>query len=121
MPFTIGTFIARQPSLSPAEFQAAFEEYVTFLRSTIGEAGAPESILRNYVRRNDSGKIISPSGSEETFGYDLVSYMNFRDEQHAKAFQQAYGQHEQEIGAKVAQFAELSHLKVIAFQDSILD
>jgi hypothetical protein len=124
MPFTIAAFVTRLPTLSPTDFQAAYESHVSFLRTTVG-AGAPESITRHYVRRAKADpeglKVVSYTGSEETFGYDLVAFLNFKDEDHAKVFQQAYGEKQQEIGAKVAEFAELSKFRVIAFQDAIED
>jgi hypothetical protein len=125
MPFTIAAFVTRLPTLSPTEFQSAYESHVPFLRETVGDAGSPETITRHYVRRAKADpeglKVVSYTGSEETFGYDLVSYLTFKDEDHAKVFQEAYGEKQQGIGAKVAEFAELNRFRVIAFQDAISD
>jgi hypothetical protein len=125
MPYTIAAFVTRLPTFSPTDFQAAYESHVPFLRKTVGSAASPTTFTRQYVRRAKADpeglKIVSFTGSEETFSYDLVSYMTFRDEDHARIFHEAYGEMKQEIDAKVAEFAELSHFQVIGFQDAISD
>jgi hypothetical protein len=125
MPFTIAAFVTRKPELSPTDFQNAYEAHVPFLKSTVGSEGAPESIARHYVRRTKADpeglRIVSFTGSEETFGYDLVAFLTFRDEDHAKVFQAAYGENQEAIGAKVAEFADLTKFRVIGFQDAIVN
>jgi hypothetical protein len=125
MPYTIAAFVTRRPSLSPSDFQSAYESHVSFLRETVGSAGAPETFTRQYVRRAKADpedlKVVSFTDSPEAFNHDLVAHLTFRDEEHAQAFQQAYRENKQAIGAKVAEFAELSQFQVIAFQDAISD
>jgi hypothetical protein len=125
MPYTIAAFVTRKPNLSPKDFQAAYESHVPFLRDTVGSAGSPETFTRQYVRRAKADpqglKPVSFTDSTEEFNHDLVAHLTFRDEEHAQAFQQAYGENKQVIGAKVAEFAELSQFQVIAFQDAISD
>jgi hypothetical protein len=124
MPYTIAAFVTRKPTLSPTDFQVAYENHVPFLRNTVGP-GAPETFTRQYVRRAKADpeglKPVSFTDSPEVFNHDLIAYMIFRDEEHAQIFQQAYGENKQAIGAKVAEFAELSQFQVIAFQDAISD
>lgn len=125
MPYTIAAFVNRLPTLSPTDFQTAYESHVPFLRETVGNAGSPETFTRQYVRRAKADpeglKVVSFTDSQEPFDHDLVAYLTFRDEEHAQVFQQAYGENKQAIGAKVAEFAELSKFQVIAFQDAISD
>jgi hypothetical protein len=125
MPYTIASFVTRKSNLSPEEFKAAHEAHVPFVRETVGSAATPEKYARLYVARSKDDpkglKIVSFTGSEETFGYDLVSYMTFRDEDHAMSFYQAYGQKKDQIDAKTAEFAEMSEFKVIGFEDAVID
>ncbi|KAH7408648.1 hypothetical protein DE146DRAFT_688497, partial [Phaeosphaeria sp. MPI-PUGE-AT-0046c] len=125
MPYTVAAFVNRLPTLSPSDFQAAYESHVPFLRETVGAAGSPETFTRQYVRRAKADpeglKVVSFTDSPEAFDHDLVAYLTFRDEEHAAVFQEAYGANKQAIGAKVAEFAELSKFQVIAFQDAIVD
>ncbi|EAT79778.1 hypothetical protein HBH56_181830 [Parastagonospora nodorum] len=124
MPYTIAAFVTRKPTLSPTDFQAAYENHVPFLRDTVG-SGAPETFTRQYVRRAKADpkglKPVSFTDSQEVFNHDLIAYMTFRDEEHAQVFQQAYEENKQAIGEKVAEFAELSQFQVIAFHDAISD
>jgi hypothetical protein len=125
MPYTIAAFVTRLPTLSPTDFQAAYETHVPFLRETVGSAGAPETFTRQYVRRAKADpeglKVVSFTDNALNFDHDLVAHLTFRDEEHAQAFQQAYREHRQAIGAKVAEFAEMSQFQVIAFEDAISD
>jgi hypothetical protein len=125
MPYTIASFVTRQSALSPTDFKNAYEAHVPFVRETVGDAAFPQEYTRQYVRRSPADpqglKIVSFTGSEDTFGYDLVSYMKFRDEDHAKGFYQAYGEKKDKIDAKTAAFAEMSQFKIIGFEDAIVD
>lgn len=121
MPFTIAAFVTRKPELSPTELKAAYEAHVPFLKETVGSAAAPQTITRHYVARqkNDAEKVESYAGNGETFGYDLIAFLTFKDEEHAKVFQAAYGENEEKIVGKVAEFATLNQFRVIAFEDAI--
>lgn len=66
-------------------------------------------------------KPLSFTGSEETFGYDLVSYLSFADEAKAGEFQQKYGAAQEKIGANVASFAQLDKFRVIAFEEPLVN
>jgi hypothetical protein len=125
MPYTIAAFVTRKPTMSPTDFQAAYESHVPFLRDTVGSAGSPETFARLYVRRakdDPAGlKPISLTDSPAEFNHDVVAYLTFRDEEHAQVFQDAYRENNEAIGAKVAEFAELSQFQVIAFQDAIVE
>ena len=124
MPFTIGSFVTRQPSLTPSAFQAAYDAHLPFLCSTVGDAAKPTRITRHYVRRAKADpeglRPVSYTGSEESFGYDLVAFLEFRDEEHARVFQEKYDAAKQVIGAKVAEFAQLDQFRVLAFQDALV-
>jgi hypothetical protein len=124
MPFTIASFVTRQPALSPVDFQAAYDAHLPFLCSTVGDDAKPSKITRYYVRRAKSDpeglKPVSYTGSEDSFGYDLVAFLEFRDEEHARVFQEKYDAAKEVIGAKVAEFARLDAFRVLAFQDALV-
>lgn len=123
MPFTIAAFVTRKPEISPADFQTAYEEsHLAVLKEAVGPA-YPQTITRHYVKRAKSDpaglKPLSFTGSEETFGYDLISYFSFADEPSALEFQKAYAAEQDKISQSVAEFAQLDKFRVIAFQDAI--
>jgi hypothetical protein len=124
MGYTVAAFVTRLPTLSPSDFQTAYESHVPFLREKVG-AGAPVTYTRQYVRRAKADpqglKPVSFTDSPNAFNHDLVAHLTFRDEEHAQVFQRAYGENREAITAQVAEFAELSQFQVIAFQDTISD
>jgi hypothetical protein len=84
MPFTIAAFVTRKDGISPADFQTAYDTtHLPLLKNAVGDA-YPQSVTRWYVKRAKSDpeglKPLSFTGSEETFGYDLISYLTFEDE-----------------------------------------
>jgi hypothetical protein len=145
MPFIVAAFVTRKPEvsiclpiffckrshganihqISPADFQTAYDTtHLPLLKEAVGDA-YPDSVTRYYVKRAKSDpeglKPLSFSGSEETFGYDLVSYLSFADEAAAQKFQQKYGEAQEKIAGNVASFAQLDKFRVIAFQDPIVN
>ncbi|KAF2106905.1 hypothetical protein BDV96DRAFT_606943 [Lophiotrema nucula] len=123
MPFTIAAFITRKPELSPTDFQAAYEDkHLPLLKDVVGNA-YPQTVTRNYVKRAKADpaglKPLSFTGSEETFGYDLVSFLQFEDEPKAQEFQKKYAEGQERIAGDVATFAQLDKFRVIAFNDAL--
>lgn len=123
MPFVVAAFVTRKPELSPADFQTAYDTtHLPLLKEAVGDA-YPETVTRYYVKRAKSDpeglKPLSFTGSEETFGYDLVSYLGFADEPAALKFQQKYAENMDKIAANVGSFAQLDKFRVIAFQDPV--
>jgi hypothetical protein len=141
MPFIVAAFVTRKPEvnfhlifqpslpslttlqISPTDFQTAYDTtHLPLLKSCVGDA-YPDTVTRYYVRRAKSDpeglKPLSFTGSEETFGYDLVSYLSFADEAKALKFQQKYAECQEKIAENVGSFAQLDKFRVIAFQDPI--
>ncbi|KAF2015242.1 hypothetical protein BU24DRAFT_421550 [Aaosphaeria arxii CBS 175.79] len=123
MPFTIAAFVTRKPEISPADFEAAYEStHIPALKEAVGDA-YPQTVARYYVRRAKSDPQgltpLSFTGSEETFGYDLVSHLTFADEPAALEFQKKYAEAKESLAANVAGFAQLENFRVIAFKDAI--
>ncbi|KAL5119314.1 hypothetical protein ACEQ8H_002801 [Pleosporales sp. CAS-2024a] len=125
MPYTIAAFVTRLPTLSPTAFRTAYESHIPFLLATVGAAASPSTVTRQYVRRAKADPAgltpVSFTDSPHAFDYDVLVQMTFRDEQHAAVFQQAYGEKKREIGESMGEFAELSRVQVIAFEDAICD
>jgi hypothetical protein len=142
MPFIVAAFVTRKSEvsiqegssrttilttrqISPADFKNAYDStHLHLLKELVGDS-YPDSVTRYYVRRAKSDpeglKPLSFTGSEETFGYDLVSYLSFADEAKAGEFQKKYAEAQEKIGANVATFAQLDKFRVIAFEDPIVN
>ena len=122
MPFTIAAFAARKEGVSPAQFQEQYEKHLNLLRETVGST-FPQSAVRHYVKRSKQDptgeKPLSFTGSEETFGYDVVVFYNFADEAAAEEFQKKYEESQGQLAADYGAFGKLDNFRVIAFEDAI--
>jgi hypothetical protein len=77
----------------------------------------------DYVKRAKSDPTgetpLSFTGSELTFGYDLIVFFKFENEEKAGEFQAKYAEQQEKIAADVAGFVQLEKFRVIAFEEGI--
>ncbi|KAF2790467.1 hypothetical protein K505DRAFT_327567 [Melanomma pulvis-pyrius CBS 109.77] len=122
MPFTIAAFVTRKPDISPVDFKSAYEKHLSILKEATGDSYA-DSVTRHYVKRvkaDPTGeKPLTFTGSEQTFGYDLVVFFTFADEAAAGVFQEKYGAAQEKIAGDAGAFAQLDKFRVIGFEDAI--
>src|SRR5690242_20354910 len=97
MPVTVAAFIARNRDVTPVAFQSGYENsYLPLLKSSVGSA-YPEAIFRNYVKA---------APGQEDMPYDLISFMQFKDEAAAQEFQAKYKEAYPALNEAVSAFAQ---------------
>lgn len=113
------------PQVSPTDFQTAYDTtHLPLLKEIAGDA-YPESVTRYYLKRDPSDSTgVTPlafDASEETFGYDLIAYLQFADAESAMKFRAKYAEAQGKIIENISAFAVLEKFRVIALQDPVVN
>ena len=119
MPFTIVSFEARKPELTPTEFQTYYDNtHVPIIKEAVGSS-FPTSHARYYLKRLPDGLMpLIFVGSAESVDFDAIVIMTFEDEQQITEFQTKYSQPDiaAKIGASAEKFIISSKLMVVGLE-----
>ncbi|KAF2248114.1 hypothetical protein BU26DRAFT_519855 [Trematosphaeria pertusa] len=120
MPFTVAVFVSRNPELTPAEFQSAYDQYLPKMKEIVGDEAKPDSITRYYVRRSksDASKPLSYTKDGEDFEYDLVAFLNFADESVARKFHEKYAENKEKIAGGLSKIAQVEKSRLIGVEEA---
>jgi hypothetical protein len=117
MPYIIVSFETRKPDLTPADFEAYYDNtHVPIIKEAVGPA-FPKSHARYYLQRQPASTLpLVFLGSVDSVDYDAIVVMTFDSEQHFLDFQSTYAQPDvaARIGASAEKFIVALKLTVVA-------
>lgn len=117
---TIIALVARKPGTSLAEFKSYYEDrHIPWVTPLIWHGdNHPVSYTRHYLERDGAASSF-PGGGAESFGYDCMTHVVFRDQQHRDASLEGYEKYAAEIAADEEKFMDRSAMKVLYVKESV--
>lgn len=116
MPYNVLGFVSRKPGITPAAFQAHYEEtHMPLLKTMAGDL-FPTTHTRHYLKLNEDDSPMVLVGDKATLDYDAVAELSFDDQ---AAFQAYLGfvMAEKKISADSDKFIDQTNMRLVVIGD----